>query len=154
MSKLNKCMRLFHGQNNDINSAKTWTPELLWVLAITRAPEWVREKTRNAAKQILNEKWLDQEQLFQAWLIADGGIRFWLEEVIRFFWDNYKFSRVYWAINDALIYLCMRIQLEENLKRKTKTANNVGDILTARKNIADRVTRYKTHLQSKKRKAA
>lgn len=48
----------------------------------------------------------------------------------------------------------MRIQLEENLKRKTRTANNVGDILTARKNIADRVIRYKKHLQGKNRQAA
>lgn len=152
VSKLNQCMRLFHGQNNDITRATNWTPELLWTMAIVRAPEWVREKTKNAARQILEKGWFQQETLFQAWLSADGTVRFWLEELIKFFWDHHKFSRVYWAVNDALLYLCMRIQLERNLK-KTSTHTNVEDILTARKNMEKRALRYKTQ-QATKRKAA
>ncbi|MBP7773942.1 hypothetical protein KA071_02520 [Candidatus Gracilibacteria bacterium] len=145
-------MRLFHGQNNDISRAINWTPELLGTMAIVRAPEGVREKTKNAARQVLERGGFKQETLFQAWLSADGGVRFGLEELIKFFGDHHKFSRVYGAVNDALLYLCMRIQLEHNLKQ-TPTNTNVGDILEARKNMEKRALRYKAQ-QAAKRKAA
>lgn len=120
-------------EHHPLSDARNWTPEILAALALSKTKN-IQEQIRDEAMAILWTHNVSLDTLFDLWLYAEGKIAFWHDNIIKIFGDNYSFEDTADAIGHALIFLCMRVHLE-NLHEESQGMKEISTLLDTKDQI-------------------